>query len=245
MPPLRACCCTEHQGESMRKRPVHPAQLLMTLPISQWHQVARQADNQAFDAWASRDTEIANHTKVYQNALPWTLGTGHKPQFRGLQGPLLDKPIPLPSASKAEKEGFSVWNAQEQRASSSLPRLDRQPLVGSCHASTIQKPLTIVYSTLGTPHSIESLKKSTQYHEPEACSISTLSTSGYVADEESSKTSLINSKKRVKPTKRITPQGGSNQSSRLFTTSPPGGGPLKIQRQTSRGQSTQQAGGEE
>ncbi|XP_075831310.1 protein TNT [Microtus pennsylvanicus] len=158
--------------------------------------------------------------------------------FRGLQGPLLDKPISLPPAIKVEKGGSSVWNTQEQRPSPSLPSLELQPHVGSSHAATIQKPLRTVYSTLDTPHSLESLKKSTQHLKSETCSISTLSSSGYTADEESSKASLVNSKRKVKLTKRLTTQVDSTQSSDLLLTSSPRA--LKIRRRNSRGQGTQQ-----
>ncbi|OBS70240.1 hypothetical protein A6R68_01219, partial [Neotoma lepida] len=157
-------------------------------------------------------------------------------------GSLLDKPIPLPPAIKAEKGGSSIWNAEEQNPKPSLPSLELQPLVGSGRAATIQKPLRIVYSTLGTPHSIESLKKSTQHFKPEACSISTLLSSGYAADEESSKASLDNSKRIVRLTKHLTTQVDSTQSSELGITSSPSAS--KTRRLNSQGQHTQQAGGE-
>lgn len=118
-----------------------------------------------------------------------------------------------------------------------------QPHVGSSHAATIQKPLRIVYSTLGTAHSLESLKKSSQHLKSETCSISTLSSSsGYVADEESSKASLVNSKHTVRLTKRPTTQVDSTQSSELLITRSPRA--LKIRRLNSRVQGTQQAGAE-
>ncbi|XP_006999146.2 protein TNT [Peromyscus maniculatus bairdii] len=160
-------------------------------------------------------------------------------------GPLLDKPIPLLPAIKAEKGGSSVWNAQEQRPSPSLPSLELQPHVGSSHAAVVQKPLTIVYSALGTPHSIESLKKSTQHLQPEACSISTLSSSGYAADEESSRASLVNLKQIGRLTKQLPTHVDGIQSSELFITSSPTSRiAFKIQRLNSQGQDTQQAGGE-
>ncbi|XP_027260518.1 protein TNT isoform X2 [Cricetulus griseus] len=169
---------------------------------------------------------------------------GNRPQatFRGLQGPLLDKPIPLPPAIKVEKGGSSVWNAQERRPSPSLPILEFQPHVGSSHAAIIQKPLRIVYSTLGTPHSLESLQRNTQHLNPEACSISSKASSGYEADEESSKASLVNSKQSVRLTKRLTTKIDSTHSSEQSINSHPGA--LKIQRLNSQGQDTQQAGGE-
>ncbi|CAO2583169.1 Protein TNT, partial [Lemmus lemmus] len=168
--------------------------------------------------------------------------TGQEQHSEALQGPLLDKPIPLPPTVKVGKGGSPVWNAQEQRTSPSLPSLELQPHVGSSHAATIQKPLRIVYSTLGTPSSLESLKKSTQHLKPETCSISTLSSSGYAADEESSKASLVNGKRTVKLTKRLTTQVDNTQSSELLITPSPRA--LKIRKLNSRGQGTQQAGGE-
>lgn len=95
---------------------------------------------------------------------------------------------------------------------------------------------------MDTPHSLESLKESTQHLKSETCSISTLSSSGYAADEESSKASLVSSKRTVRLTKRLTPQVDSTQSSELLLTSSPRA--LKIRRRNSRGQGTQQAGGE-
>lgn len=92
-----------------------------------------------------------------------------------------------------------------------------------------------------TPHSLESLKKSTQHLKSETCSISTLSSSGYAADEESSKASLVNSKHMVRLTKRLTTQVDSTQSSELLITPSPRA--LKIRRLNSRGQGTQQAEG--
>lgn len=114
--------------------------------------------------------------------------------------------------------------------------------MGSSHAATIQKPLRTVHSTLDTPHSLESLKKNTRHLKSETCSTSTLSSSGYAADEESSKASLVSSKQAVRLTKRLTPQVDSTQSSELLLASSPRA--LKIRRRNSRGQGTQQAGGE-
>ncbi|NP_001139234.1 protein TNT [Rattus norvegicus] len=159
--------------------------------------------------------------------------------FRGLQGPLLDKPIPLPPAIKAEKRGSSVCNAQEQKSSSSLSSLENQLHVGSCHSAIIQKPLKIVCSTLGTPESTESLKKSTQSLEPKVCSISTLSNSGYEADEESSKDNLVNRKQTVRLTKRL---AARVESSELFPV--PHLSPFKNRRPARKGQCTQKSGGE-
>lgn len=122
-----------------------------------------------------------------------------------------------------------------------MPGLDLQPHVGSCHAVTIQKPLKVVYSTLGTPHSIESLENA-RHPTSEACSVSTLSTSGYAADEESSRVSLLNKEKTVKLTKQLTTQVDGTQSSDVFTFALPS--PLKIQNLIRKGQGIQQAGGE-
>lgn len=95
---------------------------------------------------------------------------------------------------------------------------------------------------MGTAHSLESLKNSSQHLKSETCSISTLSSSGYVADEESSKASLVNSKHTVRLTKRPTTQVDSTQSSELLITRSPRA--LKIRRLNSPGQGTQQAGAE-
>lgn len=136
-----------------------------------------------------------------------------------------------------EKGGSSVWNSQEQKPDSSS--LEVQARVGSCHSATIQKPLKTDCSTLETPRSAESFKKSTQNLEPEAGSISTLSSSGYEADEESSKDNLVNRKQTVRPTKRLTVRV---ESSELFPV--PHLSPFKIRRLARKGQCTQKSGGE-
>lgn len=159
--------------------------------------------------------------------------------FRGLQGPLLDKQIPLTPAIKVEKGGSSVWNAQEQKPGSSLSSLEVQARVGSCHSATIQRPLTVDCSTSGTPQSAESFKKSAQHLKPEVCSVFTPSSSGYEADEESSKDNLVNRKQTVRLTKRLTARV---ESSELFPV--PHLSPFKIRRLARKGQCTQKSGGE-
>ena len=111
--------------------------------------------------------------------------------------------------------------------------------MGSCHSATTQKPLEIVCSTLEAPQSTESLKNSTQQLKSEECSISTLSSSGYEADEESSKDSLVNRKQTVRLTKRLIARV---ESSELFPV--PHLSPFKIRRLARKGQCTQNSGGE-
>lgn len=111
--------------------------------------------------------------------------------------------------------------------------------MGSCHSTTHQTPVKVVCSTVGTPQSTESLKKSTQQLKSEGCSIATLSSSGYEADEESSKDSLVNRKQTVRLTKRLIARA---ESSELLPV--PHLSPLKIRRLARKGQCTQKSGGE-
>lgn len=82
--------------------------------------------------------------------------------------------------------------------------------------------------------------KSTQSLKPEVCSIDTLSSSGYEADGENSKDSLVNRKQTVRLTKQLPIRVESSEL--LFIV--PHLSPFKIRRLARKGQCTQKSGGE-
>ncbi|XP_010621795.1 protein TNT [Fukomys damarensis] len=160
---------------------------------------------------------------------------------------LLDKPMPLPPiVPKAEEGGSSACGALGEEPSPWSPSLELQPRQQPSYAAVVRESLRVSGSTLANPRSRQSLVHSMLYPRLKDQSSSSLGSSGYAGDEESSSTSLVRGRRIKRLTRRLNTQVGSTQSSQLSAVITPGPPQSPLCRKSSgQGPSTKQAGGEE
>ncbi|XP_012866627.1 PREDICTED: uncharacterized protein LOC105981825 [Dipodomys ordii] len=139
------------------------------------------------------------------------------------QDPFLEKSIHLsPTCPEAGKGVSSAENAQRQEPSLLGLSLQLQPHPRPRHAADPEEPVSVSRSTLGQSQSSKSQVPSTEHSTPKECSNTSLLSSGYSGDEESSQVGLKSrGRSRVPLSKRLRAQLGSTQSSQVCVVNSP------------------------
>ncbi|KFO33537.1 hypothetical protein H920_05074 [Fukomys damarensis] len=123
-------------------------------------------------------------------------------------------PLP-PIVPKAEEGGSSACGALGEEPSPWSPSLELQPRQQPSYAAVVRESLRVSGSTLANPRSRQSLVHSMLYPRLKDQSSSSLGSSGYAGDEESSSTSLVRGRRIKRLTRRLNTQAKAPAPSKL------------------------------
>ncbi|XP_037669755.1 LOW QUALITY PROTEIN: protein TNT [Choloepus didactylus] len=190
---------------------------------------------------ANQNTQFQKHRLIIDTPSPRQVTSQHS---EASQGPLLlDKQIKLPPIFLQGGKGTSsTCDAQGQNPSLQSPSLEHQSHTWPCHDAAVTKePPRISCSRLEHTWSSESDVRSFRFSSLENSRNSSLVSSGYAGDEESSEISLVCNSQLSQLGREHKIQEDDTQTDQLYAAYCPS--QLKSP-QTGQADSTEQAGGE-